>query len=82
MAAAGRSAKRLAQAVREADTGSGPVAVLPGVDVTRPQTLLAMAERARLVISAVGPYRLYGEAVVTACVSAGADYFDVCGEPG
>ena len=29
----------------------------------------------------VGPYQLYGEPLVAACVAAGADYVDLCGEP-
>jgi short subunit dehydrogenase-like uncharacterized protein len=33
-------------------------------------------------MSAVGPYRFYGEPVVKACAEAGTDYLDLCGEPG
>lgn len=33
-------------------------------------------------MSAVGPYRFYGEPVVRACAEAGVDYLDLCGEPG
>src|SRR6202012_4789401 len=29
----------------------------------------------------VGPYQLYGEPLVAACVKAGGDYLDLCGEP-
>ena len=29
----------------------------------------------------VGPYRVYGEPIVRACVEAGTDYVDVTGEP-
>lgn len=36
----------------------------------------------RAVLSCVGPYRYYGHPVVRACVEAGTDYLDVCGEPG
>ena len=36
----------------------------------------------RLLLNIVGPYRLYGEAVVRACLEAGTDYLDICGEPG
>ena len=35
----------------------------------------------RLVLNVVGPYRLYGEAVVRACAESGTDYLDICGEP-
>ncbi len=32
------------------------------------------------MLACVGPYRLYGEPVVRACVEAGTDYLDVSGE--
>lgn len=41
-----------------------------------------MAQTTKVVLNCVGPYRLYGEPVVQACVVAGTDYLDVCGEPG
>jgi hypothetical protein len=43
---------------------------------------MAMASCCRLILNCVGPYRLYGEPVVRACVECGTDYLDVCGEPG
>ena len=58
------------------------VAILAGVDITDPGSLLAMAQSSALVLNCVGPYRFYGEPVVQACVVAGTDYLDVCGEPG
>ena len=33
------------------------------------------------MITTVGPYQLYGEPLVAACVEAGTDYVDLCGEP-
>jgi short subunit dehydrogenase-like uncharacterized protein len=40
-----------------------------------------LAHRARVVITTVGPYQLYGEGLLAACVRAGTDYVDLCGEP-
>ena len=40
-----------------------------------------MAQQARIVLNCVGPYRFYGEAVVEACVEAGAHHLDISGEP-
>jgi len=40
-----------------------------------------MAERAKVIISTVGPYQLYGEGLVAACAAVGTDYVDLCGEP-
>jgi short subunit dehydrogenase-like uncharacterized protein len=41
----------------------------------------AVAHAARVVISTVGPYLLYGEPLVAACAAAGSDYVDLTGEP-
>ena len=40
----------------------------------------AIAERARVVVTTVGPYAKYGHALVAACAEAGTDYVDLCGE--
>jgi short subunit dehydrogenase-like uncharacterized protein len=50
-------------------------------DANDPASLQAVAESARVVISTVGPYMLYGEALVAACAAAGTDYVDLTGEP-
>jgi short subunit dehydrogenase-like uncharacterized protein len=34
-----------------------------------------------VIITTVGPYQLYGSDLVAACVAAGTDYVDLCGEP-
>jgi hypothetical protein len=41
----------------------------------------ALAHRTRVVITTVGPYQRYGEGLLAACVRAGTDYVDLCGEP-
>ena len=52
----------------EADSGDRP-------------TLDALARRAKVVISTVGPYQQFGEPLVAACAEAGTDYVDLTGEP-
>ena len=47
-----------------------------------PASMAALAESARVILTTVGPYQLYGEPLVKACVAAGTDYADLCGEPG
>ncbi|WP_019200904.1 trans-acting enoyl reductase family protein [Tsukamurella sp. 1534] len=49
-------------------------------DVDKPSTLDAMAARTTVLCSTVGPYALYGETVVGACVNAGTHYTDLTGE--
>ena len=79
-AMAGRSAEKLAE-VRDligapADT---PLVVANSDD---PASMKALAESTRVVVTTVGPYQLYGEPLLKACVEAGTDYADLCGEPG
>jgi short subunit dehydrogenase-like uncharacterized protein len=44
-------------------------------------SLKAMADQARLVITTVGPYQLYGSELVAVCATSGTDYIDLSGEP-
>ena len=44
-------------------------------------SLKDVANRARVVITTVGPYLTYGEPLVAACAEAGTDYVDLTGEP-
>ena len=50
-------------------------------DANDRESLRSVAEAARVVISTVGPYLLYGEPLVAACAEAGTDYVDLTGEP-
>ena len=50
-------------------------------DVPDRESLRAVAESARVVITTVGPYLEYGEPLVAACADAGTDYVDLTGEP-
>lgn len=43
--------------------------------------LRAMCEQTKVVLTTVGPYALYGESVVKACVNTGTAYCDLTGEP-
>ena len=44
-------------------------------------SLNRLVEATRVCVSTVGPYQLYGSALVAACAAAGTDYIDLCGEP-
>lgn len=78
-AMAGRSLGKL-KAVRDAigAPGNTPLIVADASDAA---SLRAMAEQTMSVITTVGPYQLYGEELLAACVATGTDYFDLCGEP-
>lgn len=79
-AMAGRSAAKLAQ-VRDL-IGAPKDTPLVVADASVPATLDAMAARATVILTTVGPYQLYGNELVAACVKAGTAYADLCGEPG
>ena len=53
---------------------------LLSADATDPVSLRAVAERARVVITTVGPYVENGAGLVAACAEAGTDYVDLTGE--
>ena len=50
-------------------------------DASDPASLDAMCKRTKVVLTTVGPYQLYGNELVAACVANGTDYTDLCGEP-
>lgn len=50
-------------------------------DAANPQAMAALVKQTRLVITTVGPYQQYGEALIGACAANGTDYVDLCGEP-
>lgn len=78
-AMAGRSLDKL-KSVRDAigAPADTPLIVADASDVA---SLKAMVAQTRSVITTVGPYQFYGEDLLAACVAAGVDYLDLCGEP-
>ncbi|QIG92424.1 MULTISPECIES: saccharopine dehydrogenase family protein [unclassified Bradyrhizobium] len=78
-AMAGRSKDKLAS-VRDA-IGAPADTPLIVADASDAASLKAMLAQTKSVISTVGPYQLYGNELIAACVESGTDYFDLCGEP-
>ena len=78
-AMAGRNASKLAE-VRDL-IGAAADTPLITADANDPASLEAMCKRTRVVLTTVGPYQLYGDALLEACVKTGTDYADLCGEP-
>lgn len=79
----GRNRAKL-EAVAARLAASGPHAPAPDLvvaDAADRSALAKVAESARVVITTVGPYALYGEPLVAACAAAGTDYVDLTGEP-
>ena len=78
-AMAGRSEDKLT-AVRE-EIGAPDTTPMIVADADDPASLEAMCSRTKVVLTTVGPYQLYGDKLVAACVKTGTDYADLCGEP-
>ena len=78
-AMAGRNADKLAAVRAEiAAPADTPLVVADAADDV---SLRAMVERTRCVITTVGPYQIYGSALVAHCAEVGTDYVDLSGEP-
>lgn len=78
-AMAGRSLTKL-QAVRD-EIGAPADTPLLTANADDPAALRALTARATVVLTTVGPYQLYGNDLVAACVETGTGYVDLCGEP-
>lgn len=78
-AMAGRSSDKLAQ-VRD-QIGAPKDTPLVVADSEDLDSIQAMLDNTKLVITTVGPYQLYGSDLVAMCAKSGVDYVDLCGEP-
>jgi short subunit dehydrogenase-like uncharacterized protein len=78
-AMAGRSLDKL-KSVRDA-IGASADTPLIAADSGDAGALRAMVEQTKSVLTTVGPYQWYGNELIAACVAAGTDYLDLCGEP-
>ncbi len=76
-AMAGRSKPKLGKV--RSEIGNPEVAMIVA-DANDADSLAAMCKQTRVVISTVGPYALYGEALVATCADSGTDYCDLTGE--
>ncbi|GJX69064.1 probable mitochondrial saccharopine dehydrogenase-like oxidoreductase [Tanacetum coccineum] len=80
-ALAGRNPSKLTQALNWAHPSYPNNIPIITADISDPLSLTQMASQAKVVLNCVGPFRLYGEKVVKACVESGCDYLDISGEP-
>ncbi|MXN77674.1 saccharopine dehydrogenase [Burkholderia sp. 4701] len=78
-AIAGRSETKLRQ-VRDALGAAGQSLPILVADAADEAQLRALCAQARVVVSTVGPYALYGEPLVKVCAESGTDYCDLTGE--
>jgi short subunit dehydrogenase-like uncharacterized protein len=78
-AAAGRSLPKL-ESVRESLGRGAAKLELLQADAGDEASLRKLCRSARVIVSTVGPYALYGEPLVRACATTGTDYCDLTGE--
>jgi short subunit dehydrogenase-like uncharacterized protein len=76
-AAAARDPSKVERLLGEAGV-TAPETIV--ADVDDPSSLVAMAARTRVVLDLVGPYTLYGQPAIEACIAGGAHYVDLTGE--
>jgi short subunit dehydrogenase-like uncharacterized protein len=76
---AGRSLKKLKQLKTELGPEAEAIPIIVA-DSSDSASLTKMCQQARVVLSTVGPYALYGESLIEACVNNGNDYCDLTGE--
>lgn len=78
-AIAGRSQQKLQQ-LKDTLGSSGESLPILIADAGNQDELNALCAQTRVVVSTVGPYALYGEPLIQACVANGTDYCDLTGE--
>lgn len=78
-AAAGRSLPKLEEVRRSLGQGAHKLTLLQA-DADDEASLRRLCGNARVVVSTVGPYALYGEPLVRLCTATGTDYCDLTGE--
>ncbi|MFK8031875.1 MAG: trans-acting enoyl reductase family protein [Gammaproteobacteria bacterium] len=76
-ALAGRSEKKL----KELNSSLGSDYDIIIADAADEAALRVMCAQAKVVVSTVGPYALYGETLVKVCADTGTHYCDLTGEP-
>jgi len=77
LALAGRNKEKLGDVANEVGAPQLPILIGDSFDA---DSLDAIASKAEVLITTVGPYSKYGAEIVAACVRNGTDYCDLTGE--
>lgn len=78
-AMAGRSQAKLEQVRAELGNDAESIPMLVA-DSNNRDSLDALVQQTKVVITTVGPYAMYGSLLVEACIATGTDYCDLSGE--
>jgi short subunit dehydrogenase-like uncharacterized protein len=79
LAVAARSQSKLDDLLAELPGDNKPDVII--ADANDTESLNKLCALTKVVISTVGPYALYGEPLIQACIKEQADYVDLTGEP-
>ncbi|MFT6267791.1 MAG: short subunit dehydrogenase-like uncharacterized protein [Alphaproteobacteria bacterium] len=78
-AMAGRSQEKL-ELVRDEMQISKDIDLIVA-DSDSEESMQSLVKQTKVVLTTVGPYQIYGEKLLKACVDSGTGYVDLCGEP-
>jgi len=78
-AIAGRSLKKLEQVKSELGSNFKDLPLIVA-DISDQDSIERMVSDTKVILTTVGPYDLYGEPVISACVKFNTDYVDITGE--
>ena len=78
-AMAGRNQKKLEQVRKDLGAGFEEVPILVA-DSNDMDAVRSMVSQTRVVLNTAGPFALFGENIVSACIDYGVDYVDITGE--
>jgi len=78
-AVAGRNEAKLNGVKKELGISESVASIV--ADGDDDDALNALTKRTAVVLTTVGPYQIYGEKLLSACVDNGTGYTDLCGEP-
>lgn len=80
---AGRSKEKLQEVLKEmgkkAETDLSKIPIILA-DLKDEQSLKKMTEMAKVIVNCCGPYMLYGEPVIKACIATSTHHVDVSGK--
>jgi len=79
LAIGGRNREKLERLVGDLPSADGSIAIIEG-DSLDAAFMAQMTARTKVVASTVGPFALYGSALVAACAANGTHYCDLTGE--
>ncbi|KAJ5074343.1 saccharopine dehydrogenase-like oxidoreductase [Anaeramoeba ignava] len=78
----GRDEKKLNKVMEKLKKIEPKLSIKPIIaDIKKEETVERMTNATKLIINCVGPFQMYGETVIKACIKTKTNYVDINGEP-